>query len=55
VDRALEFLEAADWKHTFTRQITHRFPPADAQQALDTVRCWRAGKAVIKPAATHSG
>lgn len=49
VAKALDMLEATDWKDQFARGITHRFPLDRAQEALDTARCWTAGKTVIVP------
>ena len=50
VDRALTLLAGTAWKDRFARQVTHRFPLAKANQALDVARELRAGKAVIAPA-----
>jgi threonine dehydrogenase-like Zn-dependent dehydrogenase len=49
VDAALRMLSLGRWAELFARQITHRFPLADANLALTTVREWRSGKAVILP------
>jgi len=49
VDRALRLLEAAHWKMLFARQITHRFPLEQADEALATTRAWQSGKTVIIP------
>jgi threonine dehydrogenase-like Zn-dependent dehydrogenase len=49
VHRALQLLESADWKRLFARQITHRFPLEEANQALETTRAWQSGKTVITP------
>lgn len=49
VDRAISLLDRTDWKNQFASQITHRFPLADADLALQTVRELRSGKAVIVP------
>ncbi|MBX5495135.1 MAG: hypothetical protein IRZ15_07350 [Bryobacteraceae bacterium] len=49
VDQALTLLAGTDWKLRFAKQITHRFPLAKANEAMQTVREWRSGKAVIVP------
>ncbi|HYP13854.1 MAG TPA: zinc-binding dehydrogenase, partial [Bryobacteraceae bacterium] len=49
VDRALRLLEGSEWKDLFARQITHRFPLEQADQALQTTRNWVSGKTVIVP------
>jgi threonine dehydrogenase-like Zn-dependent dehydrogenase len=49
VDRALRLLETTHWKEQFERQVTHRFPLAQANDALQTVRALQAGKALITP------
>ncbi len=49
VDRALRFLSLGRWKELFAGEITHRFPLAEANEALETVRTWRSGKAVLVP------
>jgi L-iditol 2-dehydrogenase len=49
VDRAISLLDRTDWKRLFASQITHRFPLAKADAALETVRQLRSGKAVIVP------
>jgi threonine dehydrogenase-like Zn-dependent dehydrogenase len=49
VDRAISLLDRTDWKSRFASQITHRFPLAEADLALQTVRELRSGKAVIVP------
>ncbi len=49
VDQALTLLAGTDWKLRFAKQITHRFPLAKANEAMQTVREWRSGKAVILP------
>lgn len=49
VDRALRFLELGRWAELFAGEITHRFPLAQAGEALETVRQWRAGKTVLVP------
>jgi threonine dehydrogenase-like Zn-dependent dehydrogenase len=49
VDRALRLLDATDWKRLFARQITHRFPLQQADEALTTTRTWLSGKTVITP------
>ena len=50
-DMALRLLDGTDWKHKFAAQITHRYKLDEANEALDTVRYWRAGKTVLLPAA----
>ncbi len=49
VDQALTFLDGTEWKHRFASEVTHRFPLAEASDALETVRHCRSGKAVIVP------
>ena len=49
VDRALSLLAATNLKTLFASEITHRFPLAEANTALETVREWRSGKAVLEP------
>ena len=49
VDRALRLLEQPRWRELFERQVTHRFSLDEANQALETVRELRSGKAVIQP------
>jgi threonine dehydrogenase-like Zn-dependent dehydrogenase len=49
VDRALRLLDGTDWKRLFARQITHRFPLEQANEALETTRKWQSGKTVIVP------
>jgi threonine dehydrogenase-like Zn-dependent dehydrogenase len=48
VSRAIDML-GGRWKEGFASAITHRFPLAEANQALDCVREWRGGKTVILP------
>jgi threonine dehydrogenase-like Zn-dependent dehydrogenase len=49
VQRAIHWLDSTDWKHKFAKQVTHRFPLAQADEALNTVRKHLSGKAVIIP------
>jgi threonine dehydrogenase-like Zn-dependent dehydrogenase len=49
VDRALTLLHQTKWKDHFASQVTHRFPLAQADEALKTARSWRSGKTVIIP------
>jgi threonine dehydrogenase-like Zn-dependent dehydrogenase len=49
VDRALRLLDEGDWKHLFARQVTHRFPLDQANEALATTKAWQSGKTVIQP------
>jgi threonine dehydrogenase-like Zn-dependent dehydrogenase len=49
VNAALKMLELGNWAELFAGQITHRFSLDDANQALETVRAWQSGKAVLKP------
>jgi threonine dehydrogenase-like Zn-dependent dehydrogenase len=49
VDMAIAFLERPEWTSRFASQVTHRFPLDQANEALETVRDWRAGKTVILP------
>lgn len=46
---AMQMLETTHWKHKFAAQITHRFPLNEVNEALDTVKNWRSGKAVLLP------
>ena len=54
VDKALRLLETTEWKHHFARQITHRFPLEQADQALQTTKGWQSGKTVILPNAAKA-
>jgi threonine dehydrogenase-like Zn-dependent dehydrogenase len=49
VDRALSLLAGTNFKELFASEITHRFPLTEANAALETVREWRSGKAVLTP------
>jgi threonine dehydrogenase-like Zn-dependent dehydrogenase len=49
VHRALQLLELPEWKERFARQVTHRYPLEQANEALQTTRSWTAGKTVIVP------
>jgi threonine dehydrogenase-like Zn-dependent dehydrogenase len=49
VDAALRFLDGSRWKDVFAEEISHRFPLAQATEALETVREHRSAKAVIVP------
>jgi len=49
VDAALRLLALDGWAERFRRQVTHRFPLVEANQALAAVREWRTGKAVLLP------
>lgn len=49
VHRALQVLESREWKDLFARQVTHRFPLQQANEALQTTRSWTSGKTVIVP------
>lgn len=49
VDYALKFLDNTHWKGQFARQVSHRFPLQEADEALQTVRQHRSAKAVIVP------
>ncbi|MFN7922313.1 MAG: zinc-binding dehydrogenase [Bryobacteraceae bacterium] len=49
VDAAISMLQLDGWAARFAGQITHRFPLDQANEALETVREWRSGKAVITP------
>ena len=49
VDRALSLLIDTNLKELFASEITHRFPLAEVNAALETVREWRSGKAVLEP------
>jgi threonine dehydrogenase-like Zn-dependent dehydrogenase len=49
VDAALRMLGLGDWARLFAGQITHRFALDQANQAMETVKLWRSGKAVIEP------
>ncbi len=54
VAAGLEFLTGAGKQFPFRDTVTHRFPLAEANQALAATREWRAGKSVIEPAADRS-
>jgi threonine dehydrogenase-like Zn-dependent dehydrogenase len=49
MDQALKLLDGTEWKHLFAKQVTHRFPLAKANEALQTVSRHLSGKAVIVP------
>ncbi len=49
VDRALRMLATNGWGERFSAEITHRYPLAQANEALETVREWRGGKTVLQP------
>jgi threonine dehydrogenase-like Zn-dependent dehydrogenase len=49
VDRALRLLEQPKYKQLFERQVTHRFPLDQANEALQCVRGLQSGKALILP------
>jgi len=49
VHRAINWLDSTPWKHKFAKQVTHHFPLAQADEALNTVRKHLSGKAVIVP------
>jgi threonine dehydrogenase-like Zn-dependent dehydrogenase len=49
VHRALQLLQVPEWKSLFARQVTHRFPLEQANEALHTTRSWTSGKTVIVP------
>lgn len=49
VDRALRLLEEERWQKLFSRQVTHRFPLEQANEALQTTRAWQSGKTVLVP------
>ena len=49
VDRALRMLEIPKWHDLFAGEITARYKLAEANEALDTVKNWRAGKTVLIP------
>jgi threonine dehydrogenase-like Zn-dependent dehydrogenase len=49
VDAAMKMLSLGEWGRLFAGQITHRFPLEQANEALRTVREWRAGKTVLLP------
>lgn len=49
VDQALRLLELTHWQDQFAAQITHRFRLDQVNQAMDTVRNWQSGKAVLIP------
>lgn len=51
VDAALRMLQLGHWAERFAAQVTHRFPLSEANEALETVRDWRSGKAVLLPGA----
>jgi len=47
VSAAIDLLERTDWKHRFAGGITHRFPLAQANEALMCVRDCLGGKTVL--------
>ncbi|HZT31833.1 MAG TPA: zinc-binding dehydrogenase [Bryobacteraceae bacterium] len=49
VDAALALLARTGLRDCFAAEVTHRFALPDADAALQTVRAWRSGKAVITP------
>lgn len=49
VDAAMRMLGMDRWGELFASLVTHRFPLDQANEALQTVREWRSGKAVITP------
>ena len=49
VHRALQLLESTEWQGLFARQVTHRFPLEQANEALQTTRSWTSGKTAIVP------
>jgi len=49
VDRALRMLATNGWGARFAAEITHRYPLAEANEALQTVREWSGGKTVLTP------
>jgi len=49
VDAALRMLELGEWARLFASQVTHRFPLEQATEALETVKRWQSGKAVLVP------
>jgi threonine dehydrogenase-like Zn-dependent dehydrogenase len=51
VDAALHMLSLDDWAAKFASQVTHRFPLSEANAALEAVRLWQSGKAVLLPGA----
>ncbi len=49
VNYTLQFLDNTHWKDQFAKQVSHRFPLQQANEALQTVRQHRSAKAVIVP------
>jgi threonine dehydrogenase-like Zn-dependent dehydrogenase len=49
VDLAIRMLEQPRWQGIFAREVTHRFPLAQANSALETARSQTGGKVVILP------
>lgn len=49
VDAALRMLELPGWAELFAGQVTHRFPLDAVNEAMETVRQWQSGKAVLAP------
>ena len=49
VDRALRMLEIPMWRERFASEVTHRFPLAQANEAMETARLYKAGKTVLIP------
>jgi threonine dehydrogenase-like Zn-dependent dehydrogenase len=49
VHKAITLLDRTGLKELFAAEITHRFPLAEANRALETVRLWQSGKTVLLP------
>ena len=49
VSAALAMLGRNAWKDKFAAEVTHRFPLAEANRALEITRQWQSGKTVIVP------
>jgi L-iditol 2-dehydrogenase len=49
VHKAITLLDRTGLKELFASEITHRFPLAEANRALETVRQWQSGKTVLLP------
>jgi threonine dehydrogenase-like Zn-dependent dehydrogenase len=49
VDRAITLLQNPHWQERFCAEVTHRFPLAQADEAMQMARRQQAGKVVITP------
>jgi len=49
VDAALRMLESGRWGELFASEVTHRYKLDEANEAIQAVKNWQTGKAVITP------